>query len=174
MFSFCWTICCCRGQLARSSPIKHTCLPLGLRSMPSTKKGPFLRAISCSMMPKLYTSPFWVPWGGCRSYMSSSGAVQSFSRGNIRIKNVLHVFYERCDWINDLQHELTCIERVRVVVFAGRAEAGQAVIRYFQNKPAVHHAIRWLQISVAAKVAVVQEVHTLVQRSVRTSINGRL
>lgn len=34
-------------------------------------------------MPKLYTSPFGVPWGGWRSYISSSGAVQSFSEENI-------------------------------------------------------------------------------------------
>lgn len=67
---------------------------------------------------------------------------------------------------------LTCIESVRVIVFAGRAEAGQAIIRDFQNKSTVHHAIRWLQISMAAKVAVVEIVHSLVERSVKSSIKG--
>lgn len=59
---------------------------------------------------------------------------------------------------------LTCIERVRVIVFAGWAEAGQAIIRDFQNKATVHHAIRWLEISMAAKVAVVKIVHPLGER----------
>lgn len=68
---------------------------------------------------------------------------------------------------------LTCIECVRVIVFAGRAEAGQAIIRDFQNKSTVHHAIRWLQISMAANVAVVEIVHSLVERSVKSSIKGR-
>lgn len=67
---------------------------------------------------------------------------------------------------------LTCVECVRVIVFAGRAEAGQAVIRDLQNKSTVHHAIRWLQISMAANVAVVEIVHSLVERSVKSNIKG--
>ena len=67
---------------------------------------------------------------------------------------------------------LTCIECVRVIIFAGRAEAGQAIIRDFQNKSTVHHTIRWLQISMVANVAVVEIVHSLVERSIKSSIVG--
>lgn len=63
------------------------------------------------------------------------------------------------------QTQLTCIESMRVIVFAGRAKAGQAIICDFQNKSTVHHAIRWLQISMAAKVAVVEIVHSLAEES---------
>lgn len=122
-------------------------------------------------MPKLYTSPFWVPWGGCRSYMSSSGAVQSFSEKQGTEWNNSSPCFQRCGPYK-LWTRLTCIESVRVIVFAGRAEAGQAIIRDFQNKSAVHHAIRWLQISMAADVAVVEIIHSLVERSVKSSIKG--
>lgn len=130
-------------------------------------------------MPKLYTSPFWVPWGGCRSYMSSSGAVQSFSEKPGTVRKGLKYNRSRrfCEWKDSVRRpnkwtRLTCIECVRVIVFAGRAEAGQAIIRDFQNKSTVHHAIRWLQISMAANVAVVEIVHSLVERSVKSSIKG--
>ncbi len=59
---------------------------------------------------------------------------------------------------------------MRVIVLAGWAEAGQAIICDFQNKSTVHHAIRWLQISMAANVAVVEVVHSLVERSTKSSI----
>lgn len=68
--------------------------------------------------------------------------------------------------------EPTCIERVRVIVFVGWAEAGQTIIRDFQNKSTVHHTIRWLEISVAADVAVVKIVHSLVETSEKFNIRG--
>lgn len=57
----------------------------------------------------------------------------------------------------------TCVEGVRVVVLAGRAEAHQAVICDLQDKAAVHHAVGRLEVAVAADVAVVQVVHSLVR-----------
>lgn len=137
------------------------CLPLGLRSMPSTWKGPFLRAISCSMMPKLYTSPFWVPWGGWRSYISSSGAVQSFSEENTMDELIKG---HECKRMLSSMKMHTCVKRVRVVIFAGRPEACQTIICNLQNEPTIHDAIGWLKVPVAADVAVVKIVHSLVER----------
>lgn len=62
---------------------------------------------------------------------------------------------------------LTGVERVGVIVLAGRAEAGQAVICDLQNEATVHHAVGGLQVSMAAKVAVVEKVHALQHRGVR-------
>lgn len=107
-------------------------------------------------------------------------AAQEPSRASLKNKaqsetTVAHVFMneeiQRCGPYK-LWTRLTCIESVRVIVFAGRAEAGQAIIRDFQNKSTVHHAIRWLQISMAADVAVVEIIHSLVERSVKSSIKG--
>lgn len=58
----------------------------------------------------------------------------------------------------------TCVKRVRVVIFAGWPEACQTIIRDFQNEPTVHDAIGWLEVPVAADVAVVKIVHSLVER----------
>lgn len=52
-----------------------------------------------------------------------------------------------------------------VVIFTRRSEAGQAIIRDFQNKSAVHDAVGWLEIPVAANVAVVKIVHSLLERT---------
>lgn len=73
-------------------------------------------------MPKLYTSPFWVPWGGCRSYMSSSGAVQSFSEKvrhnlnqseNVWNATVADVFVHKNTQHVDCINDLTYSHRVR-------------------------------------------------------------
>lgn len=64
----------------------------------------------------------------------------------------------------------TCIESVRVIVFAGGAKAHQTVICDFQNKTTVHNAVGRLEIPVAADVAVVQVVHSLVESSVKSGV----
>lgn len=112
-------------------------------------------------MPKLYTSPFWVPWGGWRSYNSSSGAVQSFSEENTMDELIKG---HECKRMLSSMKMHTCVKRVRVVIFAGRPEACQTIICNLQNEPTVHDAIGWLKVPVAADVAVVKIVHSLVER----------
>lgn len=51
-------------------------IPLGDNSMPGpNQKAPCLLTISCIIIPKEYTSPFWVPSGGGSDILSNSGAV---------------------------------------------------------------------------------------------------
>lgn len=113
-------------------------------------------------MPKLYTSPFWVPWGGWRSYISSSGAVQSFSEQRMidEMSSQMATDTKKKRW----REMHTCIKRMRVVVFAGRPEASQTVISDFQNKSTVHNTVGRLEIPMAADVVVVKIVHSLVER----------
>lgn len=42
------------------------------------KKGPWRAAISCTMIPNEYTSPFWVPSGSGFFIFNNSGDVHSF------------------------------------------------------------------------------------------------
>lgn len=138
-------------------------IPLGEISSRSSpiQKTPFLKTISCIMIPKEYTSPLGVPSGGGSSALNISGDVHSFSKN--RQNFVKTKKFQQTAGVNEGKR-LTFPIRIRFIVFEfcwGCSEIVQSEIGDFQNESAVDDTIRRFERSMRSYIGAVKECHSL-------------
>lgn len=161
----CVYVCCVLanakdGSSVRPRSIKDTCVYLwGWGPCP-----PHRKAHSSRLFPAVW----------CRSctrrpleFLEEDGgrilAARGPSKASLKETSSVRRAHEQTPMLSSAKSH-TCIKSMGVVIFERRSEAGQAVIRDFQNKAAVHDAVGRLEVPMAANVAVVKIVHSLVDR----------